>query len=118
MVSDEVLEFLMGYDFPGNVRELENIIEHASVLCRRDVITMEHLPRELTGTPYIPKPAGELKNHIMDSEKDLIRTMLAGHNGDRAKRPVPSTSQDKSLEKNEEIRFAVTPAARMRFPCL
>lgn len=83
-VSEEVLEFLMSYDFPGNVRELENIIEHASVLCRRDVVTMEHLPKELTGGAYTPQPTTALKNHIMDSEKDLIKIILARHNGDRA----------------------------------
>ena len=33
-VSDDVLARLMEHDFPGNVRELENIIEHAFVLCR------------------------------------------------------------------------------------
>jgi PAS domain S-box-containing protein len=84
-VSEEVLEFLMGYDFPGNIRELENIIEHASVLCRRDVITMEHLPKELTGAPNNPQPMTALKNRVMDSEKELIRTTLARHSGDRSK---------------------------------
>ncbi|MBN2223321.1 MAG: PAS domain S-box protein [Deltaproteobacteria bacterium] len=84
-VSEEVLEFLMTYDFPGNVRELENIIEHASVLCRRDIVTMEHLPRELIGSAKTPRPTTELKDHVMDSEKELIRTILARHSGDRAK---------------------------------
>jgi transcriptional regulator with PAS, ATPase and Fis domain len=48
-VSAEVMNLLMGYDFPGNVRELENIMEHAFVLCRGKQIEMAHLPRELTG---------------------------------------------------------------------
>ena len=46
-VSAGVLAILMRYGFPGNVRELENIIEHAFVLCRTDVIEAEHLPRFL-----------------------------------------------------------------------
>ncbi len=46
-VSDEVLARLMDYDFPGNVRELENIIEHAFVLCRGGLIEMQHLPPHL-----------------------------------------------------------------------
>lgn len=43
-VTDEVLDLLMNYRFPGNVRELENILEHAFVLCRETVIEKRHLP--------------------------------------------------------------------------
>jgi PAS domain S-box-containing protein len=46
-VSDEVLALLMCYDFPGNARELENIIEHAFVLCSGGLIELGHLPAEL-----------------------------------------------------------------------
>ena len=46
-VSDEVLARLMEHDYPGNVRELENIIEQAFVLCRGGVIELNHLPPEL-----------------------------------------------------------------------
>jgi PAS domain S-box-containing protein len=84
-VSEEVLMFLMGYDFPGNVRELENIIEHACVLCRRDVIGLEHLPKELTKGLPATGPTLALKDRVMDSERELIRAILAQHNGDRAK---------------------------------
>jgi transcriptional regulator with PAS, ATPase and Fis domain len=43
-VSEDVLSLLLTYDYPGNVRELENIIEHAFVLCRRGLIEKHHLP--------------------------------------------------------------------------
>ncbi len=43
-VSDEVLAILMRHDFPGNVRELENIIEYAFILCHDQVIRVAHLP--------------------------------------------------------------------------
>jgi len=46
-VSDEVMARLMEHDYPGNVRELENIIEQAFVLCRGGVIELNHLPPEL-----------------------------------------------------------------------
>ena len=46
-VSPNVMSILMSYDFPGNIRELENIIEHGFVLCRGSIIKREHLPPEL-----------------------------------------------------------------------
>jgi PAS domain S-box-containing protein len=46
-ISDEVLALLMSYDFPGNARELENVIEHAFVLCSSGLIELDHLPPEL-----------------------------------------------------------------------
>ena len=46
-VSPDVMAILMQHDFPGNVRELENIIEHAFVLCRGGAIHALHLPEHL-----------------------------------------------------------------------
>ena len=43
-VTDEVLAILLAYDYPGNVRELENIIEHCFVLCQDEIIERKHLP--------------------------------------------------------------------------
>ncbi|MCD6585174.1 MAG: sigma 54-interacting transcriptional regulator [Desulfobacteraceae bacterium] len=43
-IDQQVLEILMSHDFPGNIRELENIIEHAFVLCAEGDIKPEHLP--------------------------------------------------------------------------
>ena len=43
-VSDEVLSILMTYDYPGNIRELENILEYSYILCREDIIQIKHLP--------------------------------------------------------------------------
>lgn len=51
-VSQEVLSILMAYNFPGNVRELENIIEHGTVLCRGELIEGQHLPDYLQ--PALP----------------------------------------------------------------
>jgi transcriptional regulator with PAS, ATPase and Fis domain len=43
-VEATVLQTLMSQNFPGNIRELENIIEHAFVLCSERQIKMNHLP--------------------------------------------------------------------------
>jgi PAS domain S-box-containing protein len=49
-VSPSALQALMEFDFPGNVRELQNIIEHAFVLCDTGLIDVQHLPRAVTTT--------------------------------------------------------------------
>ncbi len=46
-VSDDTMSVLMSHDYPGNVRELENIIERAFVLCHSGVIKTKHLPESL-----------------------------------------------------------------------
>ncbi|BCS88476.1 Fis family transcriptional regulator [Pseudodesulfovibrio sediminis] len=46
-VSEDTLHVLMHHDFPGNVRELENILEYAFILCPGDFIQVEHLPEYL-----------------------------------------------------------------------
>jgi PAS domain S-box-containing protein len=53
-VSDETLAFLMSYDYPGNIRELENILERAFILCKTGMIEPYHLPESL----YIHQSAG------------------------------------------------------------
>jgi PAS domain S-box-containing protein len=46
-VTQEAMAAMLLYTWPGNVRELENAIEHAFVLCRGDLIQMEHLPENI-----------------------------------------------------------------------
>lgn len=46
-ISDAALEILKSYDFPGNVRELENIIERGVAICQGDILEVGHLPDDL-----------------------------------------------------------------------
>jgi PAS domain S-box-containing protein len=82
-VSDAVLAHLMDHDFPGNVRELENIIEHAFVLCRTGLIELAHLPPHLRGGTNGSSglPAGLT---LAAMEKLLIRDTLRRNQGNRA----------------------------------
>ena len=83
-VTGEVMELLMRYPFPGNVRELENIIEHAFVLCHGTQIGLEHLPRELTGSVRgRASDAGRPSDPLGQAEARTIREMLRRMDGHR-----------------------------------
>lgn len=55
--DERAVSALHSYDFPGNVRELENIIERAVTLCRSDIITVRELPAEMCATQAKAAPA-------------------------------------------------------------
>jgi len=59
-IDDDVMRFLLKYDYPGNVRELKNLIERLVVLSDGGVITKEDMP-ELSNIPIIEGDSGELK---------------------------------------------------------
>lgn len=84
-VSEDVIRLLMSYDFPGNIRELENIVEHAFVICRDDRINVEHLPMEfrdsLMASSVKTPPA---HNRFRESEEKTIRDALKNNLGRRS----------------------------------
>jgi len=83
-VSEEVLAQLMEYEYPGNVRELENIIEQAFVLCRGRLIELHHLPTELR--PSGPVSSGKTNPMSLEAmEKILINEALRRQKGIRGK---------------------------------
>lgn len=53
-VSKEVLKILLNYDYPGNIRELQNIIEHALIVCQNNMIEPEHLPVSILSQFALP----------------------------------------------------------------
>ncbi len=84
-VSDAVLARLMEHDFPGNVRELENIIEHAFVLCRGGVIEMKHLPPPLRGSALGEALRLGRAMTLKSMEKLLIQDALRRNRGNHQK---------------------------------
>ncbi|HNS14065.1 MAG TPA: sigma 54-interacting transcriptional regulator [Syntrophorhabdaceae bacterium] len=81
-VSIEAMAQLMEYDFPGNVRELENIIEQAFVLCRGEIIELHHLPPELR--PAVESSDGKAGPMSLEAmEKSLIAETLRRYAGNR-----------------------------------
>ena len=80
-VSDSVMNILMEYDYPGNIRELENIVEHAFVLCKEPYIQVAHLPQHLrqtsidTGSPV----------SLEELERSHIKRILDKNQGNRSR---------------------------------
>ena len=76
-ISREAMDLLQNYAFPGNVRELENMLERAVALCREEVIQARDLPPDLAEVELYSyqRPAGDLLN-LMELERDYIRHIL------------------------------------------
>ncbi len=80
-VSPPALKMLMEYDFPGNVRELENVLERALVLSPGEVIKPEDLPEELKGDKAVP--VVEIAGTMQEMEALFIMAALKRNNWSR-----------------------------------
>lgn len=85
-VGDAVLAKLMEHDYPGNVRELENIIERAVALSRGEAITVASLPPSLSApvrsdTPMIPAEGLDLDEVLASYERSLLQQGLEQSGG-------------------------------------
>jgi len=88
-VSERVMEILLNYNYPGNVRELENILEHALIICQEDSIQARHLPEYLQAYHAAHKPPPPRSPKQIDvpdiEERDIIISMLQQQNWHRSK---------------------------------
>jgi len=88
-VSEKVMEILLNYPYPGNVRELENILEHALIICQEETLQPKHLPEYLQIRHAARKPSSSriLKPESVDDdgERDTIVSMLQRYNWRRTK---------------------------------
>ena len=74
-VSAEGMNLLMRYDYPGNVRELENIIERAVILARQTTLTMADLPLQ-PAPPATVSLSHSLNDQIENLERELLKKAL------------------------------------------
>ena len=90
-ISDDTIRLFMTYDFPGNVRELENLLEHAFVMCKTGEITVKHLPgefREAVTGPRDDKKDDKIvcrQNSFERSEAVVIKEALERNGGRRGR---------------------------------
>ncbi len=92
-ISPEAQETILNYDWPGNLRELNNSIERAVILCEGDTIERKHLPCEITGMfsespiSYIPTlkdlHGKSMKEFLEEIERQLVIQALNLSNGNQ-----------------------------------
>mgnify|MGYP002073663254 FL=1 len=85
--SSSAFDILMEYNWPGNIRELENVIEHCFVICTGDIIQVECLPKRLREQKFksaMPSNSNSKKS-FKDAEKELIISVLEKNNHNRTK---------------------------------
>lgn len=79
-IASEVLHCFNEYGWPGNIRELENVIERSLIICQTGQIEIEDLPVPLTQNPHRCKTVtGDIRNHV--AEKDKIVSALRKYSG-------------------------------------
>jgi PAS domain S-box-containing protein len=82
-LAEEAVAILMEYDYPGNIRELQNIIEHAFVLCQNGPIQLQHLPQHLRDQSPHELFGGLGGASLKSMERILIEESLRRHAGNR-----------------------------------
>ncbi len=83
-ISGEALSLLMAHHWPGNIRELENVVEYAFILCPSGEIRIEHLPPEILakGSAQSTQSSVRVARETVDAQ--LIRSALERHNFNRS----------------------------------
>lgn len=85
-ISDEMMDVLMHYPFPGNVRELENIIERAVALQNGSILTVDDLPEDLLVVSFkVHRPLSKSFPTLAENERDYIEWVLKQTEGNKTK---------------------------------
>jgi len=86
-ISDEAMEILVHYEYPGNIRELENLVERAVALCNGPAILPKHLPPELEKVCFqvYRVPGGNRLPTLEENESEYVRWVLKQVSGNKTK---------------------------------
>jgi PAS domain S-box-containing protein len=109
-LSSSVIERLYLYDWPGNIRELENTLERVIVLAYEDVIQLEHLPdflqnNEIKIAPVILKNIVPLKTAIEETECQLLKKALKEYGTTRKVAKVLEVNQSTIVRKMQQYHI-------------
>lgn len=99
-VTEDVMEILMSYDWPGNIRELENLIERAVVLTKSKLISRENLPPFLLASQEETKAVVSVNNEL--NLKENIQTF-------QKKAIISALKQAKGIQKKAANLLGVKP---------
>ena len=84
--SDEAMDILLNYQYPGNIRELENMVERAVALCNDTVIYPKHLPQELEHYSFkVYRHPGQKLPSLEENEREYILWVLKHVNGNKTR---------------------------------
>jgi PAS domain S-box-containing protein len=98
-VTNEVTAALLSYDYPGNVRELENIIEHCFVLCEGEIIEAKHLPSSVRPALKSESAQESEPATIKQMEIILIKQALKRNKGQKT-----ATAKQLGIDKSTLFR--------------
>ncbi len=82
-IATNTFKILEKYNWPGNIRELENVIEHGFVLCQNKIIQTEHLPEKLINQINVESDTKTTTSPVLEAEKRLIISTLEKFNGNK-----------------------------------
>jgi len=114
-IAEPVMEVLEGYEFPGNLRELENIIASAVVLETGDVLSLSSLPPHLraAGARAEARVPREVRKTLADLEEEHIRAVITYTSGNRsAAARILGISRVGLLAKLKRLGIDVEPPGR------
>jgi transcriptional regulator with PAS, ATPase and Fis domain len=85
-ISENAMKLLLNYGYPGNIRELENILEHALILCQESTLRRKHLPEYLLQPPpaFGTRTGKAEAPGSADHERKRIQAALRRHNSNRS----------------------------------
>jgi transcriptional regulator with GAF, ATPase, and Fis domain len=119
-VNKKTFELLQSYPWPGNIRELQNVIERSVILCETEIFSIDEswLPKQ----PHLTEPKNqmELPGRLLAQEKDMIEAALKesrgrifGSKGAAAKLGIPRSTLESKIKslKIDKNRFRASPGA-------